>query len=506
MGTSSNKNLRAQRSNRAVIRPVATVFVIAAAASIVASCASAPPPTKKRTSEYFPESKYGVKASPRVVEYGQPVPQGGGRYMVGKAYTVKGKVYKPFENKRYTATGYASWYGSAFHGRYTANGEVYDMDSLSAAHPTMPLPSYARVTNVKNGASVVVRVNDRGPYERNRVIDLSSKTAELLEVKRYGAVKVKVEYIGPAKMEGNDKRMLLATYVAPNNTEIGNPNVMVAMNQVKRASAVAVAMRSQPRPASPTIAVAARQPAPAPTVAVAMRAPTTSPQVMLAMAPIPRARPDIALDGGTPIDPYNYEILVAQNGVPAAAPAVEQVPAAVAIAEPETVAAPTVVRASAADGGTTYGERSLGSFTVSNPSAFAQPDYGFDQQPVYTSGRSSYAADPDFTGAQRAAEAMARSSRSGLQLALEQAVARIAAERRADATEIAVGVFASDANAAAMAERLGWLGPTSATEITVGGRRMHQLRLLVTNRAVSDGEAVAAVAAAGGRDAFIVTR
>ncbi len=501
MTTSSNNRARVSRLDRTAAKPLVTALFIAAAASFVASCASAPPPSKKRSSEYFPESKYGVKASPRVVQYGQPVPQGGGRYMVGNAYTVKGRVYKPFENRRYTAVGYASWYGSAFHGRYTANGEVYDMDMLSAAHPTMPLPSYARVTNLRNGSSVVVRVNDRGPYERDRLIDLSAKTAELLEVKRHGAVKVKVEYIGPAKMEGHDKQLLMATYVAPTNTEIGNPSVMVAMNEVKRASAVAVAMRSQPKTTVPTVAVAMRQTAPAPMVAVAMRAPSSSPAVLLAMAPVPRARPDIAAEGGMAIDPYNYEIQAAQNTVPAVQPAYTR-PTSVAIAEPERVAAPVVVRASAT-GGTNYGERTLGSFTVDNPSAFTEPDQSY-QQPVYTSARSSYASDPDFSEAQRAADELASSSHAGLKLALQQAVARAAAERSADATEIAVGVFSSDANAAAMAEKLAWLGRTTASDVAVGGRNLRQVRLLVTNRNVTDADAIAAVAAAGARDAFII--
>jgi rare lipoprotein A len=505
MGTLRIKNPRASHLEGSVSRPVLTTLLIVAAASIVASCASAPPPkAKKRSSEYFPESKYGVKASPRVVEYGQPVPQGGGRYMVGKPYKVKGKTYRPFEKKKgYTAVGYASWYGSAFHGRYTANGEVYDMDTLSAAHPTMPLPSYARVTNLKNGASVVVRVNDRGPYERDRLIDLSSKTAELLQVKRHGAAKVKVEYIGPARMEGHDKQMLMATYVAPDNTEIGNPNVMVAMARVKKESAVAVAMRSQPATRSapaPTIAVAARQPAPVPTVAVAMRAPASSPQIVLAMAPVPRARPTSIVAGGTAIDPYNYEILAAQNA-PVAAPVAEPVQA-MAIAEPEIVAQPDVVQASTV-GGTTYGERSLGSFTVENPAAF-EAEY---QQPVYRSARSSYASDPDFTDAQRAIDRMAKNSRNaGLEEALQLAVARAAAERSADATEIAVGVFADAGNAKAMAAKLAWLGRPAMSDVAVGGRTLHQLRILVADSSVSEKDALAAVAAAGARDAFIVTR
>ena len=97
-----------------------------------------------------------------------------------------GDRYYPAENPSYTAIGMASWYGAAFHGRRTANGEVYDMASLSAAHPTMPLPSYARVTNLGNGYSVIVRVNDRGPYHAGRVMDVSSRVADVLDMKAHG--------------------------------------------------------------------------------------------------------------------------------------------------------------------------------------------------------------------------------------------------------------------------------------------------------------------------------
>ena len=90
----------------------------------------------------------------------------------------------------------ASWYGAAFHGRRTANGEIYDMASLSAAHPTMPLPSYARVTNLGNGYSVVVRVNDRGPYHAGRVTDVSSRVADILDMKAMGTARVKIDYVG----------------------------------------------------------------------------------------------------------------------------------------------------------------------------------------------------------------------------------------------------------------------------------------------------------------------
>jgi rare lipoprotein A len=138
--------------------------------------------------------------SPRVVEEGEPVPKGGGAYRVGKPYSVNGRTYVPAENPSYRIEGVASWYGRDFHGRLTANGEIYDMHSISAAHTTLPLPCYVRVTNLDNGRSIVVRVNDRGPYHRNRVIDLSIGTAKALDFYSRGLA-----------IEGSDDTMLMAT-------------------------------------------------------------------------------------------------------------------------------------------------------------------------------------------------------------------------------------------------------------------------------------------------------
>jgi rare lipoprotein A len=157
------------------------------------------------------DPKYGVSSSPRVVAFGEPVPKGGGTYRVGKPYTVAGRVYVPEEDVNYREEGLASWYGDDFHGRLTANGEVFDMASLSAAHPTLPMPCYARVTNLSNGKSLIVRVNDRGPYHGNRVMDVSSRAAELLEFKGNGVARVRVEYVGRAPLEGSDDRQLMAT-------------------------------------------------------------------------------------------------------------------------------------------------------------------------------------------------------------------------------------------------------------------------------------------------------
>src|SRR6476660_7303836 len=192
------------RRSNPVILMARSVAAVATCLALV-NCAS----SSKFASRVDP--KYGVSSSPRVVAFGDPVPKGGGTYRVGKPYTVAGRVYVPEEDPDYRAEGMASWYGDDFHGRLTANGEVFDMTSLTAAHPTLPMPSYARVTNVSNGKSVIVRVNDRGPYHGNRLIDVSNKAAELLEFKGNGLAKVRVEYVGRAPLEGSDDRQLLAT-------------------------------------------------------------------------------------------------------------------------------------------------------------------------------------------------------------------------------------------------------------------------------------------------------
>jgi rare lipoprotein A len=148
---------------------------------------------------------------------------------------VRGKWYRPREQPGYDKIGKASWYGPNFHGRLTANGEIYDQYSLSGAHPTFPLPSYARVTNLANGNSVVVRVNDRGPYAHGRVIDMSAKAAELLDYKRKGIAKVRVEYLGKARLDGRDQRFLVASFKPGRGYRGGAsssvPGVMLASNR-----------------------------------------------------------------------------------------------------------------------------------------------------------------------------------------------------------------------------------------------------------------------------------
>lgn len=213
-------------------RIVVNGVVVVTVCAMIAACGSSPTKksSKSRSKEYFSEKKYGVKASPRVAQAGKPVRKGGGRYLVGKPYKVAGKWYRPRANKNYKKSGYASWYGAAFHGRLTANGEVYDMNGLSAAHPTLPLPSYVRVTNLRNRRSVIVRVNDRGPFHGNRVIDLSKRTAELLDFKKNGVAKVRVRYVGRAPLHGRDHAQLMASYRGPGRPAPGGtmPGTMLA--------------------------------------------------------------------------------------------------------------------------------------------------------------------------------------------------------------------------------------------------------------------------------------
>ena len=225
-------------ATRSHIRRATSLIVLLSSASLLAACASPQPTTsyvdrKTRSKEYFAESEYGVKASPRVSRLRSGLARGGGRDQIGKPYMVRGKMYYPKEDKKYKKVGLASWYGDAFHGRLTANGEVYDMTHLTAAHPTMPLPSYARVTNVANGSSVIVRVNDRGPYAHGRLIDLSHKAATMLDYANVGTAKVKVEYIGRAPLDGNDDKYLMASYKPGKGMDPSDglpTGVMIAMN------------------------------------------------------------------------------------------------------------------------------------------------------------------------------------------------------------------------------------------------------------------------------------
>lgn len=181
---------------------------LVAVAVVLSGCAQSERPSSQAwaTDTYmFPPSKVRVPASPRITS-GPNIPRGGGAYKIGNPYKVAGKWYFPHHDPHYDATGTSSWYGDDFHGRKTANGEVFDKYALTAAHPTLPLPSYAYVTNLANGRTVLVRINDRGPYSGGRVIDLSHTVARHLGFEDIGLTRVRVRYAGRAPLNGDDSR------------------------------------------------------------------------------------------------------------------------------------------------------------------------------------------------------------------------------------------------------------------------------------------------------------
>ncbi|MGL4729747.1 MAG: septal ring lytic transglycosylase RlpA family protein [Bosea sp. (in: a-proteobacteria)] len=263
---------------------------------MLANCAQDQVTRTSRSKEIgaFSHPKYG-SASQRVVAEGQEVPKGGGRQLVGRSYTIAGKRYTPYQKPvGYTQVGMASWYGEAFHGRKTANGEIYDRHSVTAAHPTMPLPAYARVTNTLNGRSIIVRVNDRGPYHGGRIVDLSQKTADALAFRHLGTARVKVEYMGQASLRGSDDSKLIATLRTdggPASLPGTSAPVMVASAEPvapPRATPAAIArsvdLDGDGIPDNQQQSIAVRQPAAAPVAA------TQPPANALAMVPVEGTR------------------------------------------------------------------------------------------------------------------------------------------------------------------------------------------------------------------------
>lgn len=176
----------------------------------------------------FTSKEFGVSVSPRVTKTKYPS-RGGGRVMPLKPYTVRGVTYQPVEGPGYVERGKASWYGQDFHGRRTANGEIFGAYYMTAASPVLPIPSYARVTNLGNGRSIMVRINDRGPYISGRIIDLSYQAAEALGYRANGSANVEVRYIGPAPLNGDDNKMLVASLNRETRIEQQGATTMIAM-------------------------------------------------------------------------------------------------------------------------------------------------------------------------------------------------------------------------------------------------------------------------------------
>ena len=204
------------------------VLVLAVLALVLAACSAKPPPAPPAVSAALPAN---VK--------------------IGKPYRIDGKWYHPRHEPDYDRVGIASWYGSDFHGLQTANGEVFDMHAVSAAHTTLPLPSMVRVTNLENGRSIVLRVNDRGPFVGERIIDLSRAAARELGFERAGLAKVRVQFVG----FGDDEARIAAPVRLPEQRppRPGDRPTVVAAAPAARAAGA--------RPPSPAAAPAAAQPA-----------------------------------------------------------------------------------------------------------------------------------------------------------------------------------------------------------------------------------------------------
>jgi len=132
-----------------------------------------------------------------------------GYYKIGKPYTVLGQTYYPQEDEEYDEVGMASWYGSDFHKKKTANGEIYNMNDYTAAHRTLPMPCMVKVTNLENGKSVNVRINDRGPFVKDRIIDVSKNVAEKLDFHEKGTTKIRVRFLKKESMELRQKYGLM---------------------------------------------------------------------------------------------------------------------------------------------------------------------------------------------------------------------------------------------------------------------------------------------------------
>ena len=202
--------------------------VLLAIGLIVAGCSSA-----KRDPFAGIGSPYYAKAG--------PLPKGGGRYLVGDSYEVAGFRFTPKEQPNYDKTGVASWYGPQFHRRMTSNGEWFDMNELTAAHATLPLPSYAKVTNLENGRTVVVRINDRGPFVGTRIIDMSRRSAEVLGYKPKGTAKVRVQYIGPAPLNDQGQQLAALNQELRNGTSVGQMTALLNGDAINRPTQLAAA-------------------------------------------------------------------------------------------------------------------------------------------------------------------------------------------------------------------------------------------------------------------------
>ncbi len=250
---------------RMVLRPIGLLLLASALA--LAGCSSKKSGTLSSNSKSSFNSKgeslAGFAGTGSAYLKGSgPVPKGGGKYHVGKPYQVAGRWFQPKDQPGYDRQGAASWYGEAFHRRKTSNGEYFDMNMLSAAHPTLPLPSYAKVTNLQNGESVIVRINDRGPFVGTRIIDLSKRTADVLGFHGAGKADVRVQWIGNAPL--NDRGNHLAMMNKTLRKGAGMKNLIAAAGGNAAPATNQVAEKQMKRKNMRIVEVASAEPAAGP--------------------------------------------------------------------------------------------------------------------------------------------------------------------------------------------------------------------------------------------------
>lgn len=202
----------------------------------------------------------GLAAGCATEKVSYPTPPSGGSYKVGTPYEIDGSWYYPREQPDYDETGIASWYGPAFYGKRTADGEIYNAGDITAAHRTLPMPVNVRVTNLENGKSIVVRVNDRGPFAKGRIIDVSEQAAKLLGFYNAGTARVRVTFLSRAPLPNGQPQpdqtppeIAAAVPAAPTGTVETDKLANVAGTAVEPPVVVA----SLPRPASDAPDVAA---------------------------------------------------------------------------------------------------------------------------------------------------------------------------------------------------------------------------------------------------------
>jgi rare lipoprotein A len=204
-----------------MMRKLLSIVVLASAVAL-AGCSSHKSEKSMADKNSFGESLAGFRGKGSSYYSGKgQIPRGGGRFLVGNPYQVAGRWFTPKPQPGYDRKGSASWYGEAFHRRKTSNGEYFDMAMLTAAHPTLPLPSYARVTNLENGKVIVVRINDRGPFVGTRIIDLSKRSAEALGYKSMGKANVRVQWIGNAPLNDQGAHLAMMNRKAASGAGMG---------------------------------------------------------------------------------------------------------------------------------------------------------------------------------------------------------------------------------------------------------------------------------------------